>query len=113
MKKYFFITSLIIVSLYACGDCEKSLLTYRDYYDLEVILTERPTINAEMNFVGTKINSDKVTTTKIMGRWYRNYRSYMEVGDTIIKRKGELTMYIHKKDTTLIFKWECEGKIYE
>jgi len=113
MKKYLFITILINAPLYSCDvDCEKSLQGYRDY-DIEVILTERPTINAEMNFVGTKINFNEITVTKIMGRWYRNYRGYMEIGDTIIKRKGGLTMYIRKKDTTMVFKVECQGKIYE
>lgn len=113
MKRYFSIISPILISLYSCNiDCEKSSQSYRNY-NLEVILTERPTINAEMNFVGTKINSSEISTTKIMGRWYRDYKGYMEIGDTIIKRKGELTMYIHKKDTVMVFKWDCQGKVYE
>jgi len=88
MKNYLFITMLIINTLlYSCDvDCEKSLQGYRDY-DIEVILTEPPTINAEMNFTGTKINSNEITVTKIMGRWYRNYRGYMEIGDNVIKKR--------------------------
>lgn len=38
---------------------------------------------------------------------------YFEKGDTIIKKKGETTLYIHKKDTTLSFPFECDGKIYK
>lgn len=94
-------------------DCEKSAESYKKNYNLEVILTERPFIRGDMRFVGKKINSDEINTTRIMGRWFRNYKDYMEVGDTVIKRKGELTMYIHKKDTTMVFKWECQGKVYE
>lgn len=113
MKRCFFIISLILISLYSCSvDCEKLSELYRND-NIEVVLTERPTINAEMIFRGTKLNSDESITTKMEGRWYRNYKSYMEIGDTIIKRKGELTMYIHKKDTTMVFKWECQGKVYE
>lgn len=41
------------------------------------------------------------------------YKNYFEKGDTIIKRKGELTFSIHKKDTVIVVKWECEGKVYE
>ena len=48
-----------------------------------------------------------------MGRWYRHYIEYMKVGDTIIKREQELILYIHKKDTTMLVKWECEGQVYE
>lgn len=36
----------------------------------------------------------------------------MSVGDTLIKQKGELVFYIHKKDTILSIPWECEGKVY-
>src|SRR5690606_34679677 len=42
-----------------------------------------------------------------------NYADILEKGDTIIKRKGELTFSIHKRDTIIVVKWECEGKIYE
>src|SRR5690554_4655549 len=104
---------LTILSLYSCGiDCKEATDVYR-IDNLEVILTERPTINVDMKLVGRKINSDKISTTRIMGRWYREYIEYMEVGDTIIKREGELTMHIHKKDTTMVFKHICQGQVYE
>lgn len=45
-------------------------------------------------------------------RWFNVYKDLLEKGDTIIKRKGELTFSIHKKDTVIVVKWECEGKIY-
>lgn len=47
------------------------------------------------------------------GRWWTQYNKYLEKGDTIIKRKGELVFSIHKKDTVLNFNWECEGEIYK
>jgi len=112
MKRYFFVIPFITVSLYSCVDCEKLSKLYRND-DLQVVLTERPYVYGDMNFIGTKINSKENAKIIMEGRWYRNYKSYMEVGDTVIKRKGELTMYIHKKDTVMAFKWECEGKIYE
>ena len=40
------------------------------------------------------------------------YKNEIEIGDTIIKRKGELTFNIHKKDTIISHEWECEGKTY-
>ncbi len=46
-------------------------------------------------------------------RWLNNYKDLLEKGDTIIKRKGELNFSIHKKDTIIEVKWECEGKVYE
>jgi hypothetical protein len=46
-------------------------------------------------------------------REWMQYEKYLEKGDTIIKRKGELVFSIHKKDTILNFNWECQGKIYK
>ncbi|MDO5636308.1 MAG: hypothetical protein Q4G18_03565 [Myroides sp.] len=104
---------ITILSLYSCGiDCKEATDVYR-IDNIEVILTERPVIRGEMKFVGKKVNSDEISTTRIVGRWYRRFINYMDTGDTIIKREGELILYIHKKDTTMIFKPECEGQVYE
>lgn len=46
-------------------------------------------------------------------RWWNLYRDHIEIGDTIIKRKGELDFNIHKKDTVLSFNWECDGQMYK
>ena len=45
-------------------------------------------------------------------RWWIQYKDEINIGDTIIKRKGELTFNIHKKDTIISYEWECEGKTY-
>ena len=37
----------------------------------------------------------------------------MEIGDTIIKRKGELKLSIHKKDAIITYKFICDNKTYE
>lgn len=103
---------LLLVMFWSCIDCEKLAKSYRDC-NLEVVLTERPTIFGDMNFVGTTLSSNEIKTTRIGDRWYRDYIDYMEVGDTVIKRKGELVLYIHKRDTVMTFSWDCQGKVYE
>ncbi|MBF0597067.1 hypothetical protein [Faecalibacter rhinopitheci] len=45
-------------------------------------------------------------------RWWANYRKEINIGDTIIKRKGELTFNIHKNDTIISHEWECDGKTF-
>ncbi|KOS07843.1 hypothetical protein AM493_18610 [Flavobacterium akiainvivens] len=42
-------------------------------------------------------------------RW-ADYSPYISIGDTLIKRKGELVFSIHKKDTILHFTYQCGGK---
>lgn len=46
-------------------------------------------------------------------RWWVEYKDHIEIGDTIIKKKGELIFSIHKKDTILSFNFECDGKVYK
>lgn len=46
-------------------------------------------------------------------RWWSIYKKEIEEGDTIVKKKGELVFYIHKKDTIIAHEWVCydgEGK---
>src|SRR5690606_28331754 len=107
------VLSLIIISLSSCNiDCKDATDAYR-IYDIEVILTERPVIDGDMKFVGKKINSDEITTTRIMGRWYRDYKVCMLVRYTTIHRKEELAMYTHNRATTMFFKHICPGQVYE
>lgn len=40
-------------------------------------------------------------------RWWILYYSEMDVGDTIVKKRGELTIRIQKKDTVIMHKWNC------
>lgn len=103
------------ISLCCCNvDCEKSAASQRENYDIEVILTEPPYGRGSFNLKGKDIHTNtNKKIENIQSRWYWQFKNYMEIGDTVIKRKGELTMYIHKKDTTMVFKWECQGKVYE
>jgi hypothetical protein len=66
-----------------------------------------------LNPRGKDIITGKECECKEDGSWWSQYDKYLEKGDTIIKRKGELVFSIHKKDTVLNFNWECEGKIYK
>lgn len=46
-------------------------------------------------------------------RWWNQYKKEIAEGDTIVKKKGELVFYIHKKDTIIAHEWVCydgEGK---
>lgn len=44
----------------------------------------------------------------VESRWWSTFSDKIEKGDTIIKKKGELTFTIRKKDTILKFNWECK-----
>lgn len=67
--------------------------------------------NFDINGKNLKTLND--TLYKGQNRWFCTYYKYLNIGDTIIKRRGELVFNIHKKDTILSFNWECEGKVYK
>ncbi len=116
MKFVFKILCLFLICiLNSCMqiDCEKSATSQRENYDIEIILTEPPYGRGSFNLKGKDIYTNKIKNIEIQSRWYWQFKDVMEIADTVIKRKGELTLYIHKKDTVMTFKWECQGKIYE
>ena len=108
IKGYKIFTVLFVILFYSCIDCEKLDLSYRKD-NLEVVLTAKPTIFGDMKFVGTELNSSKINTTVMTRRWYREYIDSMQIGDTVIKRKGDIILSIHKKDTIINITWVCEG----
>lgn len=75
----------------------------------ELLEYNQTTLNAK----GIHLENNKEFTCSEYNRWWYLYRDQIERGDTIIKRKGELTFNIHKKDTILTYEWECEGQVYK
>ena len=45
--------------------------------------------------------------------WLFEVSDKLEVGDTLVKNKGELVIEIHKKDSTIFHPFSCEGEIYK
>ncbi|SFN46896.1 hypothetical protein SAMN05421594_2821 [Chryseobacterium oleae] len=43
---------------------------------------------------------------KTHNRWWNLYADEIELGDTVVKKRGELTFNIHKKDTVITHEWE-------
>jgi hypothetical protein len=59
---------------------------------------------------GKTIIEGKYCKCEEESRWWATFSDQIEKGDTIVKKKGELTFYIYKRDTILSFNWVCEGK---
>lgn len=95
-------------------DCERLSEIKRDYECL-LIISSINDINSTYNFdiSGISLLTGNDTLYKEDNRWFCSFYKHMNIGDTIIKRKGELIFNIHKKDTIMSFNWECEGKVYK
>lgn len=114
MKKTIFIISCLFFVFISCKtDCNWLANVYKNEECL-IIVDELSNDNTTtMSIKGISLIDGKETISNENQRWWYLYRDQIEKGDTIIKKKGELTFNIHKKDTILSYKWECEGKVYE
>jgi len=65
-----------------------------------------------IKIVGSSLKNDGESDIMIHNNWILD-SSNVEIGDTIIKRKGSLDLTIHKKDTIFLFNWHCRGKSYK
>ena len=107
--------TIVFLILNSCDkiDCETLAKKAKERECLLIIeklpVFSKSTLDAEGKHLITK----KDCKCSDGSRWWTQYRDYLEEGDTIIKRKGELIFSIHKKDTVLNFNWECEGKVYK
>ncbi len=95
------------------GNCEEGAKLFREVECLQ-IFERLPTLASyRLKSEGTHLVTGEKCICEDQTRALNNYKHILEKGDTIIKRKGELTFSIHKKDTVIVVKWECLGKIYE
>lgn len=113
MKQIFLILSLVFTSCNIKTDCNAFIEERRN--ESCSMIVEIPPRAGSVYFeaIGRTIKESKPCKCKEESRWWATFSNQIEKGDTIIKKKGELVFYIHKKDTILIFNWECEGKIYK
>ena len=95
------------------GNCEDVATIFREIECLQIFEKLPAWDSPYMKSEGTHLLTGKRCVCEDDTRWLNTYRDILEKGDTIIKRKGELTFSIHKKDTVIVVKWECEGKVYE
>lgn len=107
----FLILILIFTSCYKI-ECEKLIVNAKNRECLIIVKEFSPFQKPFLNIKGINLYDKTECTCKDEGRWWAIYINEIEIGDTIIKRKGELTFNIHKKDTIISHEWECDGEIY-
>ena len=102
-----------MVSISCEIDC-KGISEMRLNNECLIVVKKIPDQESVVRFkiIGKSITTGKDTVFNEQNRWFCHYLKNLSEGDTIIKRKGELTFNIHKKDTILSFPWRCNGKVY-
>jgi len=95
----------------SCIDCEKSTRTMAED-ECNLVIQKPP---SEYPDLFKAKGYDPITKEEKIcinsNRWWSLYINEIEEGDTIVKKKGELIFYIHKKDTLIAHEWICyDGK---
>jgi len=113
MKKLIVIPFLLLI--FSCNqkpNCEAFLRIDRDSECLMIVESRDWGTSGNLAMDGRNPVTNEKCDCNEENRWWANYRNEINIGDTIIKRKGELTFNIHKKDTIISHEWECDGKTF-
>lgn len=114
VKKIFFL-GLLIFNLFFLSCVEntkegcRSETKYIEEFTMAIILTEKPYKPYNYIVKGIDLNVRKDTVYEFEGRWFDQLGRYWDIGDTIIKKQGDLFLEIHKKDIIHTSTWTCEG----
>jgi hypothetical protein len=81
--------------------------------ECNIVVEDIPERSRRFTIKGINPETQQRATYTDVNTWYVSFNEKVEVGDTIVKRSGELTFYIHKADTTLVFPYKCQGKVYK
>ena len=107
VKKMFFFSVLLLFTSCFEIDCEVDK-KYALAVECLQIVEKRPSSSAyNLKSEGVHLLTKRNCTCIDETRWLGNYSELLEIGDTIIKRKGELRFSFHKKDTIITVDWRC------
>ena len=98
---------ILCLFIISCTNCKRDTdSALEDECNLVVIIppSEYPNL---FKTKGYDPISKKVKFCDNENRWWDEYKKEIVVGDTIVKKKGELIFYIHKKDTIIAHEWVC------
>jgi len=111
MKVFVFLSFLILVSSCEKPDCNQVKQAY--YPDEYNLIVEQANIDLTwIKIQGQTPLTNKKTNIMVHNNWIVNSNE-VEIGDTIVKRKGDLVLTIHKKDSIITHNWYCRGKPYK
>ena len=98
---------ILCLFIISCTNCKRDTETaLEDECNLVVIIPQSKYPNL-FKTKGYDPISKKVKFCDNENRWWDEYKKEIVVGDTIVKKKGELIFYIHKKDTIIAHEWVC------
>lgn len=109
MKIFICLSTLFFIL--SCGQVDCSGYTKMlSAEECNIVVESQPTNSVWFKLKGYDPNTQKPKICASSNRWWNLYANEIEIGDTIVKRKGELTFTIRKKDTIINHEWKCYEK---
>ena len=107
MKNKLFLILIFCEIIISCfpSNCKENEQKAKNRECMLIIKDQISSSSPYLNAKGINPFTKEECKCKDEGRWWVQYAKYMEIGDTLIKKKGELIFSIHKKDTILSFEW--------
>jgi len=100
---------LFVLLFAACNNCY-DIKRHVETLDYKFVVTEKSKDNRYIIFKGYDRKKNKILF--IEGEVWGIYDS-VEIGDTLLKKKGEADLVLIKKDTTIVFPFMCGGRYYQ
>ncbi|KMQ66330.1 hypothetical protein ACM46_01940 [Chryseobacterium angstadtii] len=97
----------VLIILFSCekNDCLKySQILSKE--ECNIIVDLEPANSVWFEIKGHDPITQEPKVCKTHNRWWNLYADEIEFGDTVVKKRGELTFNIHKKDTIITHEWE-------
>ena len=109
MKNIIFI--FLFVFFQSCSDCDSYTQIIAEE-ECDLVVEVPPSQYSELfKTKGYDPTTKETKFSESANRWWNQYKKEINKGDTIVKKKGELVFYIHKKDTVIAHEWVCyDGK---
>lgn len=97
----------------SCSTCDDAAYYYvKDSFNM--ILKSKPSSGRGYTLKGINPATSKSEKYYDDGGFFGLlFKDLIENGDTLVKQQSELKVYIHKKDTIIVFPFKCGGKVYE
>lgn len=109
----FILCIIVILSCDKVSSCAELAEGRRDDY-CDIIVDDFSTNEYRFYLKGKNALTGEINTfRRINYLWGSRFIDQIEKGDTVVKKKGELIFYIHKRDSVLTFPFKCAGEIFE
>ncbi|MEN4761413.1 hypothetical protein ABEG63_13830 [Chryseobacterium sp. C39-AII1] len=112
MYFYLFALMLLIIGCELGPNCDYNKKLNKSIECLAVVVSKPVHSNVFLKN-GYNPYTKKECNCEENDRWMRIYYDEMDIGDTIVKKKGDLFFQIHKTDTVITHFWKCDQKVYK